>query len=55
MKLGKSTGPNAPASWGSLVQFRFPLPEYTTSDGRSYNIDREALFRGPPSVLQVSV
>lgn len=54
-KLGKVTGPNAPASWGSLVRFRFPLPEYTTSDGRSYDGDREALFKGPPSVLQVSV
>jgi hypothetical protein len=55
MKLGKATGPNAPASWGSLVRFRFPLPEYTAADGRSYDGDREALFKGPPSVLQVSV
>jgi hypothetical protein len=54
-KLGKTTGPNAPASWGSLVRFRFPLPEYTSSDGRSYDGNREALFKGPPSVLQVSV
>jgi hypothetical protein len=55
MKLGKATGPNAPASWGSLVRFRFPLPEYTAADGRSYDGDREALFKGPPSALQVSV
>ena len=55
MKLGKSTGPNAPASWGSLVRFRFPLPEYTGTDRRSFDHDREALFKGPPSVLQVSV
>jgi hypothetical protein len=55
MKLGKSSGPNAPASWGSLVRFRFPLPEQTTADGRSHDGDREALFKGPPSVLQVSV
>ncbi len=54
-KLGKATGPNAPASWGSLVRFRFPLPEHTGSDGRSHDDDREALFKGPPSVLQVSV
>lgn len=55
MKLGKATGPNAPASWGSLVRFRFPLPEHTAADGRSYDGDREALFKGPPSALQVSV
>lgn len=55
IKLGKATGPNAPASWGSLVRFRFPLPEYTAADGKSYDSDREALFKGPPSVLQVSV
>ena len=55
MKLGKSSGPNAPASWGSLVRFRFPLPEYTSTDGISFDGDREALFKGPPSVLQVSV
>eukprot|EP00934_Nitzschia_sp_Nitz4_P005924 Nitzschia sp. Nitz4//scaffold10_size219509//115070//124411//NITZ4_001433-RA/size219509-processed-gene-0.134-mRNA-1//-1//CDS//3329532935//5914//frame0 len=54
-KLGKSTGPNAPASWGSLVRFRFPLPEFTATDGRSYDGDREALFKGPPTVLQVAV
>ena len=55
VKLGKSSGPNAPATWGSLVRFRFPLPEYTAADGRSYDGNREALFKGPPSVLQVSV
>jgi hypothetical protein len=55
MKLGKSSGPNAPASWGSLVRFRFPLPEDTTIEGLSCDADREALFKGPPSVLQVSV
>eukprot|EP00980_Cylindrotheca_fusiformis_P008934 scaffold1909_cov130-Cylindrotheca_fusiformis.AAC.1 len=54
-KLGKATGPNAPASWGSLVRFRYPLPEGTTIEGRSYDADREALFKGPPSVLQLSV
>jgi len=54
-KLGKATGPNAPASWGSLVRFRFPLPEETAPDGRSYDNDREVLFKGPPSVLQLSV
>jgi RAVE protein 1 C terminal len=54
-KLGKVSGPNAPASWGSLVRFRFPLPEDTGSDGRSNNIHRESLFKGAPSVLQVSV
>lgn len=54
-KLGKAIGPNAPASWGSLVRFRFPLPENTGHDGRSYDGDREALFKGPPSVLQLSV
>lgn len=55
VKLAKSSGPNAPASWGSLVRFRFPLPEQTSIEGKSYDRDREALFKGPPSVLQVSV
>lgn len=59
VKLAKSSGPNvgpnAPASWGSLVRFRFPLPEGTGIDGKSFDGDREALFKGPPSVLQVSV
>jgi hypothetical protein len=55
VKLAKSSGPNAPASWGSLVRFRFPLPEETSIDGKSYDGDRESLFKGPPSVLQVSV
>ncbi len=55
VKLAKSSGPNAPASWGSLVRFRYPLPEETYIDGKSYDRDREALFKGPPSVLQVSV
>ncbi|KAL3939235.1 MAG: hypothetical protein SGBAC_006005 [Bacillariaceae sp.] len=55
IKLGKSTGPNAPASWGSVVRFRFPLPEDTNIEGRSFDADRESLFRGPPTVLQLSV
>uniref|UniRef100_A0A7S2MKE5 C2 domain-containing protein n=1 Tax=Helicotheca tamesis TaxID=374047 RepID=A0A7S2MKE5_9STRA len=54
-KIGKSTGPNAPASWGSLVRFRFPLPEDVNCDGVSFDRDREALFKGAPSVLQLSV
>jgi hypothetical protein len=33
MKLAKSTGPNAPALWGSVVRFRFPLPEDVSCDG----------------------
>jgi len=55
VKLGKSSGPNAPASWGSVVRFRFPLPENATTDGISFDSDRELLFKGPPCVLQVSV
>jgi len=54
-KIGKSSGPNAPASWGSLVRFRFPLPEDVHCDGLSFDRDREALFKGPPCELQVSV
>lgn len=45
MKLGKTSGPNAPASWGSVVRFRFPLPEDVTCDAVSYDGDREALFK----------
>ena len=57
VKVGKSVhaGPNAPASWGSLVRFRFPLPEDVNCDGVSLDGDREALFKGPPSMLQISV
>jgi hypothetical protein len=55
VKLSKSSGPNAPASWGSVVRFRFPLPEDVSVDGASPDKDREILFRGPPSFLQVSV
>lgn len=55
VKLAKTSGPNAPASWGSLVRFRYPLPENTANDGKSFDIDCESLFKGPPSVLQVSV
>ena len=55
MKIGKSSGPNAPASWGSLVRFRFPLPEDVECDGSSFDEDREALFTGPPCILQLSV
>jgi hypothetical protein len=54
-KICKTSGPNAPASWGSLVRFRFTLPEDVNCDGISFDMDREALFRGPPSVLQLSV
>jgi hypothetical protein len=54
-KISKSSGPNAPASWGSVVRFRFPLPEGVNSDGVSFDKDREALFKGAPSVLQLSV
>lgn len=55
VKLGNSTGPNAPASWGTVVRFRFPLPEDVSVDGVSFNSDQEILFKGPPCVLQVSV
>ena len=57
MKLNKTSGPgpNVPASWGSVVRFRFPLPEDVAVDGTSYDRDRESLFKGPPCVLQVSV
>ncbi|KAL3911998.1 MAG: hypothetical protein SGILL_007062 [Bacillariaceae sp.] len=55
VKLAKTSGPNAPASWGSLVRFRFPLPENTSIDGKNHDSDCESLFKGPPSVLQVSV
>lgn len=54
-KIGKTSGPHAPASWGSVVRFRFPLPEEVNCDGTSFDTDREALFRGPPTVLQLSV
>jgi hypothetical protein len=54
-KINKSSGPNAPASWGSVVRFRFPLPEGINCDGVSFDSDREALFKGAPSVLQLSV
>lgn len=57
VKIGKIShaGPNAPASWGSLVRFRFPLPEDVNCDGVSQDVDREALFKGPPSMLQILV
>jgi hypothetical protein len=45
VKVGKSSGPNAPASWGSVVRFRFPLPEGVNCDGASVDEDREALFK----------
>jgi hypothetical protein len=54
-KINKSSGPNAPASWGSVVRFRFPLPDGVNCDGLSSDVDREALFKGPPNVLQLSV
>lgn len=55
VKLSKSSGPNAPASWGSVVRFRFPLAEDVSVDGTSPDKDRESLFRGPPSFLQLVV
>lgn len=55
IKISKSSGPHAPASWGSLVRFRFPLPEGVNCEGRCYDSDREALFKGPPTCLQISV
>jgi len=54
-KISKSSGPNAPASWGSLVRFRFPLPEDVNCEGRSFDTDRESLFKGPPTCLQITV
>ena len=53
-KISKSSGPNAPASWGSLVRFRFPLPEDVNCEGRSFDNHREALFKGPPTCLQIT-
>ena len=55
VKLTKTSGPNAPASWGSLVRFRYPLPENTDIEGKCYDRHCESLFKGPPSVLQLSV
>jgi hypothetical protein len=43
-KIGKASGPNAPGTWGSLIRFRFPLPEDVDCDGLSFDQDREALF-----------
>ena len=45
MKLAKSPGPNAPASWGSVVRFRFPLPEDVSCNGVSLDRNREILFK----------
>ena len=44
-KINKTSGPNAPASWGCLVRFRFPLPEDVDCDGVSLDGDCESLFR----------
>lgn len=44
-KISKISGPNAPASWGSIVRFRFPLPEDVNCEGKSYDSDRESLFK----------
>lgn len=44
-KISKISGPNAPASWGSLVRFRFPLPEDVNCEGKSFDSDRESLFK----------
>jgi len=54
-KISKISGPNAPASWGSIVRFRFPLPEDVNCEGKSFDPDRESLFKGPPTSLQVTV
>eukprot|EP00804_Cyclotella_cryptica_P003754 CCRYP_008920-RA/>CCRYP_008920-RA protein AED:0.01 eAED:0.01 QI:160/1/1/1/1/1/3/904/3233 len=54
-KISKISGPNAPASWGSIVRFRFPLPEDVNCEGKSFDSDRESLFKGPPTCLQVTV
>lgn len=45
VKLAKSSGPNAPASWGSVIRFRFPLPEDVSCDGVSLDRNREILFK----------
>jgi hypothetical protein len=44
-KISKSSGQNAPPSWGSLVRFRFPLPEDVDCEGKSFDADRESLFK----------
>lgn len=44
-KISKSSGQNAPASWGSYVRFRFPLPEDVDCEGKSFDRDRELLFK----------
>jgi hypothetical protein len=44
-KISKISGPNAPASWGSIVRFRFPLPEDVNCEGKSFDPDRESLFK----------
>lgn len=54
-KISKISGPNAPASWGSLVRFRFPLPDNVNCEGKSFDTDRESLFKGPPTCLQLTV
>ncbi|KAL3763668.1 hypothetical protein ACHAWU_009092 [Discostella pseudostelligera] len=54
-KINKSSGQNAPASWGSYVRFRFPLPEDVNREGKSFDRDRELLFKGPPTCLQITV
>ena len=54
-KGSKKIGPNPTNSWGSVVRFRFPLPEGVNCDGVSFDKNREALFKGAPSVLQLSV
>jgi len=53
-KISKISGPNAPASWGSLVRFRFPLPDNVNCEGKSFDTDRESLFKGPPTCLQIT-
>jgi len=54
-KILSISGPNAPASWGAFARFRFPLPEGVDCNGVSIDRDREALFKGVPRQLQISV
>jgi len=54
-KIGKSSGPLAPASWGCVIRFRYPLPEDVNCDGISFDADREVIFKGPPMLLHLVV
>jgi len=54
-RISRSSGPNAPASWGTLVRFRFALPENVDFNCKNNDPNTESLFKGPPSVLQLTV